>query len=236
MAAVTTAVLAGTALVGTAANMVAANKQRKAQKSAIKGQEQAAIESAQLLQEQGLRGEEAIRQAGIAAAQTAEGIPGQAIDPLQRFADAGRAAFQDYSGSVLSGGLGGLSGIAQFAGGPGQNYAGSDPIQAELARKAGVSGDAAARGFMAPLQSMAGMGAGVAGDIAGIQGRGADRLADIAAQTAAGRSGALVGSAPAAQQALLGAGESRILSDYANQNFNAQALNSLSRLVGELRG
>lgn len=233
---VATAALA-VAAVGTAASINSSAKAQSAAKSAINKQKGAAIESAQFLADQGRKGSNAIRDAGMTAAQTAEGISGQAIAPLQRFADIGKAGFDQYSSNIMNGGLGSLSGIAGnvagAASGATAGYDLSDPVQAELARKAGISGEAAGRGFMDPLGSVANMGVSTAGDIANITGRGYDRLGDIATSTAAGRSGALVGAAPLAQQALSGAGEARALSNFAGQRFNAQALESLSRLVGE---
>lgn len=234
------AVVAGAviAAVGTAANMSAQSKQRKAAKKAAQGQERAAIESAQFLADQGRKGEMAIREAAIKAAETSQGIAGAAAKPMQRFADIGDKGFRQYSSNIMGGGLGSLAGIGdEVSGAAAESVAGydlSNPVQAELARKAGISGEAAARGFNDPLGSVARMGVTAAGDIAGIKGRGFDRLADLATSTASGRAGALVGVAPAAQQALLGAGEARALSDYAGQRYNAQALESLSRLVGEV--
>lgn len=236
MAAVTGAVIAA---VGTTASIASARQSQRSAKNAAKRQEQAAIESADLLRTQGYKGQEEIRKAAIEAARTAEAIPGQAIAPLQRFADAGRSAFDLYSSGVKAGapvGMGALQDAVSSAGMQAVGNIPNDPILAELQRKSGLSGQAAAHGFNQNIASLAGMGVGVAGDIAGIEGRGADRLADIATQTAAGRAGALVGAAPAAQQALLGAGEARALSDYAGQRFNTQALESLSRLVGEYGG
>lgn len=235
MAAITSAV---TAVVATTAGIAGSQKQAKAAKKAAKGQEQAAIESAQFLADQGQRGQEAIRQAGIDAATTAGGIAQGAIDPLQRFAEAGRTGFDQFAQNTMTGGTSGFEQLMGNVSGAGLSAVGNQNLppamQAELARKAGISGQAAGRAMQSPLQSLAGMGVATAGDIAGIQGRSADRLADIATQTAAGRSAALVGAAPAAQQALLGAGEARQLGNFANQRFNTQALESLSRLAGEL--
>jgi len=219
-------------------------KQASAAKKAARGQEASAIESAQFLQKQGLEGERLIRESAIEAAATAGQIPAQAVQPLMRVARIGGRAFDSAAADILSGqpssqaALSAMIGRTSLAGSKGlpsgQDI--SDPVQAELARQADFTGEIAGRQFGAGLFDLGRQGVLAAGDIAQIGSRGAARLGDIATQQASGRSASLVGAATPAANAIQGAGEARLLSDFAGSRLKTQNREQLAGLAGQFTG
>jgi hypothetical protein len=75
-----------------------------------------------------------------------------------------------------------------------------------------------------------------AGDIAQIESRGAGRMGDLATQQASGRASQLVGAAAPAASMIQGAGEARLLSDFAGNRFNTQTTEQLAGLAGRYLG
>lgn len=219
-------------------------KQASAAKKAAAGQEASSIESAQFLQQQGIEGERLIRESAIEAAAIAGQIPAQAVEPLLRIAELGGAAFEGAASDILSGqpnsqaalsSIIGQSALQGSLGVPtGQDM--SDPVQAELARQAGLSGEIAGRQFSGGLFDLGRQGVLAAGDIAQIGSRGAARLGDIATQQATGRSASLVGAAAPAASAIQGAGEARLLSDFAANRLKTQQREQLAGLAGQAFG
>ena len=245
MALTTAAVVSTVVGVGSA---VSARNQAKKQESAAKraaaGQESAAIESAQFLQQQGIEGERLIRESAMEAAATAGQIPGQAIQPLQRTADLGRSAFSKSSADILGGQPNSQSALSRIIGdtamggsmGVPTGQGVSDPVQAELLRQAGFTGELAGRQFGGGLADMGRMGVLAAGDIASIESRGAARMGDLATQQASGRASSLVGAAAPAANMIQGAGEARLLSDFAGNRLKTQNAEQLAQLAGKYLG
>ena len=231
-----------------AASAVSAKNQAKKQESAAKkaaaGQEASAIESAQFLQQQGIEGERLVREAAIEAAETASGIPQQAIQPLQRTANLGRSAFSKSSADILGGQPNSQAALSRIIGdtamqgsmGVPTDQGVSDPVKAELLRQAGLTGELAGRQFSGGLADMGRMGVLAAGDIAGIESRGAARMGDLATQQASGRASSLVGAAAPAANMIQGAGEARLLSDFAGNRLKTQNAEQLARLAGKYLG
>lgn len=221
-----------------------AKKQESAAKKAAAGQESSAIESAQFLQQQGIEGERLIRESAIEAAATAGQIPGQATQPLQRTAHLGRSAFHRSSDDILGGQpnnqrtLSRIIGDTAMSGSMGvpTGQGVSDPVQAELLRQAGFTGELAGRQFSGCLADMGRMGVLVAGDIANIESRGAARMGDLATQQASGRASSLVGAAAPAANMIQGAGEARLLSDFAGNRLKTQNAEQLAQLAGKYLG
>ena len=221
-----------------------AKKQESAAKKAAAGQEAAAIESAQFLQQQGIEGERLVREAAMEAAATAGQIPGQAIQPLQRTADLGRSAFNKSSADILGGQPNSQAALSRIIGdtamggsmGVPTGQGVSDPVQAELLRQAGFTGELAGRQFSGGLADMGRMGVLAAGDIANIESRGAARMGDLATQQASGRASSLVGAATPAAKMIQGAGEARLLSDFAGNRLKKQNAEQLAQLAGKYLG
>ena len=221
-----------------------AKKAASATKKAAAGQERAAIESARFLQKQGLEGERLIRESAIKAAATAGRIPAKAVEPLLRVAELGGAAFEGAASDILSGqpdSQAALSSIIEdtaLQGSLDVPVGGdmSDPVQAELARQAGLTGELAGQQFSGGLFDLGRQGVLAAGDIAQIGSRGAARLGDIATQQASGRSASLVGAAVPAASAIQGAGEARLLSDFAGNRLKTQNREQLAGLAGQALG
>tara|TARA_B100000787_G_scaffold169973_1_gene163210 strand:- start:6846 stop:7586 length:741 start_codon:yes stop_codon:yes gene_type:complete len=221
-----------------------AKKQESAAKKAAAGQEGAAIESAQFLQQQGIEGERLVREAAMEAAETAGQIPEQAIQPLQRTADLGRSAFNKSSADILGGQPNSQAALSRIIGdtamggsmGVPTGQGVSDPVQAELLRQAGFTGELAGRQFSGGLADMGRMGVLAAGDIANIESRGAARMGDLATQQASGRASSLVGAATPAANMIQGAGEARLLSDFAGNRLKTQNAEQLAQLAGKYLG
>jgi hypothetical protein len=245
MALTTAAVIGTVASVGAAASSInQAKKQESAAKKAAAGQEASAIESAQFLQQQGIDGERYIREAAIEAAATAGQIPEQAVEPLLRIAGLGKSAFDKASRDILGGNVTSQNALSQnIAGSSLQGSLGvptgdgvSDPVRAELARQAGLSGQLAGEQFGNGLFDLGRQGVLAAGDIAQIEKRGAGRMGDLATQQASGRAAQLVGAAAPAASMIQGAGEARLLSDFAGNRFNTQTTEQLAGLAGRYLG
>lgn len=245
MAAVTASVVvAGAAVASAAQQRKAAKKQEKAAKEAAAAQERAALESTKFIQEQGIAGEKAIRQSAIDAAGTAEGIPQAAIQPIQRLADLGDVAFRMSARDIIRGTpiMSGARVDVQEAaaqgsfGVPGTEIDPSSPVGRELLRQSAIEGQLAEEAISRARMGLGRQGLSVTGDIAAIEQRGAERLADIASRQAAARSSALVGAAVPATQAIQGAGEARLLSEAAGQRADVQQRQDLARLAGQIVG
>jgi hypothetical protein len=219
-------------------------KQASAAKQAARGQEASAIESAQLLQHRGIEGERLIRESAIEAAAIAGDIPAQAVEPLLRIAELGGTAFEGAASDILRGqpvsqrALSGIIGRTALAGSTGTPSGAdiTDPVQAELERQAGFTGELAGRQFSSGLFDLGRQGVLAQGDIAQIGSRGAARLGDIATQQAAGRSAVLVGAAAPAASAIQGAGEARLLGDFAANRLKTQNREQLAGLAGQFIG
>lgn len=222
----------------------AQKKQASAAKKAAAGQEASAIESAQFLQGQGKEGERLIRESAIEAAAIAGQIPAQAVQPLMRIAELGGQAFEGAASDILSGQPNSQAALSSIIGNTamqgsmgvptGQGV--SDPVQAELARQSSLTGELAGRQFSNGLFDLGRQGVLASGDIAQIGSRGAARLGDIATQQAVGRSGMLVGAAAPAASAIQGAGEARLLSDFAGNRLKTQNTELLAGLAGKAVG
>lgn len=245
MAAITASVVGVAIAAGSA---VSSRKQQKKQASASKkaarGQEASAIESAQFLQQQGIEGERLIRESAIEAAATAGKIPAQAVQPLLRIAELGGDAFSSAARDILGGQPSSQAALSDIIGQTA--LAGSlatptgagitDPVQAELARQAGLTGEIAGRQFSGGLFDLGRQGVLAEGDIAQIGSRGSARLGDIATQQASGRSAVLVGAAAPAASAIQGAGDARLLGEFAANRLKTQNREQLAGLAGQAFG
>ena len=245
MALVTSAVVGTVVGVGSAVSARnQAKKQESAAKKAAAGQEASAIESAQFLQQQGIDGERYIREAAIEAAATAGQIPEQAVEPLLRIAGLGKSAFDIASRDILGGNVTSQNALSQnIAGSSLQGSLGvptgndvSDPVRAELSRQADLSGQLAGEQFGSGLFDLGRQGVLAAGDVAGIESRGAGRMGDLATQQASGRASQLVGAAAPAASMIQGAGEARLLSDFAGNRLKTQNAEQLAQLAGKYLG
>jgi len=244
MSGVVAGVIGAVVAVGSAVSQRSQQKKAaSAAKRAARGQEASAIESAQFLQKQGIEGERLIRESAIEAAATAGQIPAQAVEPLLRIAELGGAAFEGAAADILGGqpnsqaalsSIIGSTALAGSVGVPGADI--TDPVQAELARQAGLTGELAGRQFSGGLFDLGRQGVLAEADIAQIGSRGAARLGDIATQQASGRSAVLVGAAAPAASAIQGAGEARLLGDFAANRLKTQNREQLAGLAGQAFG
>lgn len=232
MAAVTAAVVGATVAVGSAVN------QRNQAKKAARGQAQAAIESAELLEKAGRLGEADILRQNAKAAITAAEAVEAGVSPIEQFADpaAIQRAQEDIIGNLpVSGAI--ADSIRQAStefikSRPEFNL--TAPVGAELERQAGLAVGAATPQFRQALTTAAQQGLAGITDVSQIRQRGFQRLGDIAGSQAAQRASGLVGSTPELANLAQGAGEARLLGDVAGQRFQASALESLSGLGGQL--
>jgi hypothetical protein len=226
------------AVVGAITSIAGVSSQRSAAKRAAEGQQRAAIENVQFLQEQGRAGAGLIGESAAEAAQRAALIPGAAISQIQPFQQAGTDAFQTAQQQILTGSAdaGGIGrSVAGAAGGvqiPGQ--AQSDVVQREMQRQAGLLGQGVAPQVQQSLLGLGRQGLAAAGDVAGITTRAGQRLGDIGAQATSQQATALIGQLPQISQQITSAGEAQLLGQLAGGQARTQTIEQLARLAGRV--
>jgi hypothetical protein len=224
------------AAIAVGGNIWAADQAGDAQREAAREQELAAMQNVRFLQEQGLEGQELIRQAALRGEEVAGGIPQAAITPIQPFADIGTRAFTTGQQGILQGQRSGP--LADAIALAGRNIQGAPgmatgaPIESEVLRRSRLAGQSFVPGVQQQLVNLGRQGLGAAGDIAGIRARQAQTVGDIARQAGAGRASALIGQVPQISQQLQTGQEARLLSDVAGQRFETALAEQAAQLAG----
>jgi hypothetical protein len=238
MAAITTAV------VGAAIAVKGQRDAKKAQKSAANQQRNAAIESADLLAKAGRSAEADIIRQNAMARSTLESGSDDTMDQLRPFAntDAFKKATDDFlsnlpiDGAIASSIRDATVGFAmsrpEFS-----SMIGDSPVGREIERQGDLSVSASTPQFNDSRAQNAQAGLAGAVDLAQIKNRKFTRLSDLAGSEAAQRANVLTGSAPAlANLSNLSnqAGDARLLSSVASQNFKTGATEQIAGLAGNL--
>jgi hypothetical protein len=232
------------AVVGVAVALKGQRDQKKAQKSAANEQRNAAIESADLLAKAGRSAEADIIRQNAIARSTLESGSDDAMDQLRPFAntDAFKQATDDFlsnlpiDGAIASSIRDATVGFAmsrpEFS-----SMIGDSPVGREIERQGDLSVSASTPQFNDSRSQDAQAGLAGAVDLAQIQNRKFTRLSDLAGSEAAQRANVLTGSAPAlANLSNLSnqAGDARLLSSVASQNFKTGATEQIAGLAGNL--
>jgi hypothetical protein len=238
MAAITTAV------VGAAIAVKGQRDAKKAQKNAANQQRNAAIESADLLAKAGRSAEADIIRQNAMARSTLESGSDDTMDQLRPFAntDAFKKATDDFlsnlpiDGAIASSIRDATVGFAmsrpEFS-----SMIGDSPVGREIERQGDLSVSASTPQFNDSRAQNAQAGLAGAVDLAQIKNRKFTRLSDLAGSEAAQRANVLTGSAPAlANLSNLSnqAGDARLLSSVASQNFKTGATEQIAGLAGNL--
>ncbi|MCK5602018.1 hypothetical protein KAR91_09120 [Candidatus Pacearchaeota archaeon] len=207
------------------------------QQKATEDIRETAISNIAFLEEQGEAGRGLISEAEQRAKGVLGGIPQAAITPVQPFADIGRDAFTRGRADILSGRTTGpladiiaQAGRSAVSGTKGLNL--TDPIRAEIARRANLTGQSFAPGINQQLLQLGRTGLAATGDIGGIKARQAEAIGDIARQSAAGQASALIGQVPGISQQIQTGQEARILSDVSGQQLGTTLAEQASQLAG----
>lgn len=228
----------GAFIIGTAVSVKGQRDASKARKSAADKLERANIESAELLEEAGRKGEADILRAQTEAAKQAALGAEEAQARIQPFADP--EAFRQAQQQILTGGP--LTGPAAEAirqaalrGAQAPGLAAlTGPVGAEAQRQAGIAVSAAQPGITQGLLTAAQQGIAATGDIAGIRQRGLERLGDIAGAAGAQRASVLVGATPTLATLAGGAQEARLLGGVAGQQARTSTAETLAGLAGRI--
>ena len=231
------------AIVGTAVSLKGQSDAKKAQKKAANDQRDAAIESADLLAKAGRSAEADIIRQNAIARSTLESGSDDAIDQLRPFAntDAFKQATNDFllnlpidgaiASSIRDSSVGFAMNRPEFSA-----MIGDSPVGREIERQGDLSVSASTPQFNDSRAQNAQAGLAGAVDLAQIENRKFTRLSDLAGSDAAQRSSVLTGSAPSLALANLSnqAGDARLLSSVAGQNFNTGATEAIAGLAGNL--
>ena len=230
------------AFVGAGASVYGAVSSKKASDKAASRHRDAASQNVRFLQQQGARGATAVRLASEEAMQVSRDIPKHAIDPLRPFVDIGGQAFNLGREQVLSGG-GSDPFRRAIAEGGREAVRGSaiNPYSGDVQR--GVQKHTATMGqrydpFV--RQQLLGLGTGVgfgtARDIAGILGRGKERLGNIERGQKIQEASALIGQVPEISAQMQSGQEARLLGEIGQTNFIADMGTNLADLAGGIYG
>ena len=227
-----------TAVISTAATVKSISDQKKAARGASRAQEQAAIESADLLEQAGREGEADILRQSVQAARTAAEAALEAEAPIEQFADPQaliRAQEEIIGNLPVSGPIADSirqSSLEAIRSRPEFNLEG--PVGTEVERQADLAVGAATPQFRQALTAAGQQGLAGIVDQSQIRQRGLQRLGDIAGTQATQRASVLVGSTPQLANLAQGAGEARLLGDIAGQQFRTSAVESVAKLGGKL--
>jgi len=227
------------AVVGVGLAAKGQHDQKKAQQSAARDQEQAAIESAEFLAEAGAAADKDILRAQQEAATRRRIGMAQGAEAVMPFVAPGQEAYRQsrdlaLSGADIGGPLadyvrqGAMGGVNPLA------FDTSGPVGDEMARQAQISVSGLTPQFLGNLQTAGEQGIAATADLANIRSRGLDALADMASTGAANRASVLVGATPQLQQLQSSSNEARLLGGVAGQQFKASAAQSLAGLAGKL--
>jgi hypothetical protein len=229
------------AVVGVAVSLKGQRDQKKAQKRAANQQRDAAIESADVLAKAGRSAEADIIRQNAIARSTLESGSDDAMDQLRPFAntDAFKQATDDFlsnlpiDGAIASSIRDATVGFAmsrpEFS-----SMIGNSPVGREIERQGDLSVSASTTQFNDSRAQNAQAGLAGAVDLAQIQNRKFTRLSDLAGSEAAQRASVLTGSAPALANLSNQAGDARLLSSVASQNFKTGATEQIAGLAGNL--
>jgi len=235
MAAITSAV------VGTAVAVKGQRDAKKAQQRAADQSRDASIESANLLAEAGRAAEGDIQRQNALARHTSELAAIESAEQLQPFADttAFQRATNEFMGNLpVSGAIADSikrSSIDFVRNRPEfSTMMGDTPVGREIDRQGDLAVSAATPQFRDSLMQSAQSGLAGAADVAQIEQRGFNRLADIAGSEASQRSNVLIGQTPELARLQTGADDARLLSNVAGQNFRTGAAEEIAGLAGNL--
>lgn len=213
---------------------------KNARERAAAGQEQANIESASFLANQGAKSFQDIMDAkGMAESEfiNPNTDPARVINPFVEGIgglDAARSliAGEEFAGpaadSIRQASIDATLSPALMTG--------SDVVQNEISRLGDVQASAQAPAAINALLSQGRQGLAALGDVQGINRRGFESISDIKQAAGAAGASALIGQSSQLGQLAQGAQEARILGDIAGQQGRAQNIETIAGLAGQVRG
>lgn len=228
-----------TAVVATAVAVKGQRDAKKANQRAADEQRQAAIQSANLLDEAGRAGEADILRQSALAAETSDRAAIDASAQLDPFADLqsiDKSMDQIIGNLPVSGAIGDSirKASTDFIRTRPEMFNLSPVVSREVDRQGDLSVSAATPDFNNAMLAAGQQGLAATSDQAQIKRAGLQRLSDLSGSTASQRAGVLVGAAPQLASLASSAKESSLLSSVAGQRANTQTAESLAGLAGTL--
>lgn len=230
--------VAAVAAVGVGVGIYGAVTSGAAREEAAEGVERAGTKSARFLLRQGELAEKDIRESTQEALGMSNRVAWDAAVPLAPFKEAGLGAFESVEDRIMGGDPRLIAPISEAAtaavtGRP-EIFDLSGPVGAEVGRQGELAAYGAAPGFEAGQMGLARTGVKAAGDLAGIEMRSRNRMAQLLQASGAQRSSALIGQTAPISDLILGGQQAALLGDVAGRNTRTAIIEDLVKLGGEL--
>ena len=225
------------AVVGLGVGIYSSVTAGSAREEAAEDVEKAAAKSSRFLLRQGEEAEEEIRKSAEEALSMANQVAWDAAVPLAPFKEAGLGAFESVQDRIMGGDPRMMAPISEAATAAVTSrpeiFNLSGPVGAEVQRQGELAAYGAEPAFMEGQLGLARTGVKAAGDLAGIEMRNRNRMAQLLQTSGAQRASALIGQTAPAAELILGGEQAALLGDVAGRNTRTAIIEELVKLGGE---